>query len=83
MPLDAATQKVLKATKFPPEFDKRVDTQKVNLDVIKTWIAGKINEFLPEDDIVVDMVYNILETDQFVSTPPRRAVLELTRCNAA
>ncbi|OAG08797.1 PWI domain-containing protein [Paraphaeosphaeria sporulosa] len=65
MPLDAATQRVLKATKFPPEFEKRVDTKKVNLDVIKTWIAGKINEFLPEDDIVVDMVYNILETDQF------------------
>ncbi|KAL1603898.1 hypothetical protein SLS60_005490 [Paraconiothyrium brasiliense] len=65
MPLDAATQRVLKATKFPPEFDKRVDTKKVNLDVIKTWIASKINDILPEDDIVVDMVYNILETDQF------------------
>ncbi|KAL5427211.1 hypothetical protein PMIN04_001484 [Paraphaeosphaeria minitans] len=79
MTLDAATLRVLKATKFPPEFDKRVDTKKVNLDVIKTWIAGKINEFLPEDDIVVDMVYNILETDQFVSIHRDRDVLELTR----
>lgn len=78
MPLDAATLKVLKATKFPPEFDKRVDTKKVNLDVIKTWIAGKINEFLPEDDIVVDMVYNILETDQYVGIHTESCFLELT-----
>lgn len=69
MPLDAATQRVLKATKFPPEFDKRVDTKKVNLDVIKTWIAGKINEILPDDDIVLDMTYNMLEGEQFVCTP--------------
>lgn len=78
MPLDAATQRVLKATKFPPEFEKRVDTKKVNLDVIKTWIAGKINEYLPDDDIVVDMVYNILETDQFVSLHSSWVVCGLT-----
>lgn len=72
MPLDAATMRVLKATKFPPEFDKRVDTKKVNLDVIKTWIAGKINEILPDDDIVLDMIYNMLEGDQFVSTQSTR-----------
>lgn len=67
MPLDVATQRVLKATKFPPEFDKRVDTKKVNLDVIKTWIATKITEILPDDDIVLDMIYNMLESEQFVS----------------
>lgn len=69
MPLDAATQRVLKATKFPADFDKRVDTKKVNLDVIKTWIAGRINEILPDDDIVLDMIYNMLEEEQYVSTP--------------
>jgi serine/arginine repetitive matrix protein 1 len=28
-------QKLIKRTKFPPEFDKKVDMHKVNLDVIK------------------------------------------------
>ena len=29
-------QKLLRATKFPPEFDKKVDMQKVNIEVMKT-----------------------------------------------
>ena len=34
----SADQKLMKATKFPPEFDKKVDTTKVNLDVIKKCV---------------------------------------------
>ncbi|KAF2253447.1 PWI domain-containing protein [Trematosphaeria pertusa] len=59
-------QKRLKATKFPPEFNQKVDIQKVNIDLIKKWIAGKITAILGDDDeIVVETCYNLLEQDQF------------------
>lgn len=60
-------QKILKATKFPPEFDKRVDTSKVNIDLMKKWIAGKITAILGyDDDVVVETCYNLLEENRFV-----------------
>lgn len=31
--------KMLKATKFPPEFSQKVDMQKVNLEVMKKYVA--------------------------------------------
>lgn len=62
-------QKRLKATKFPPEFDKKVDIQKVNIDLMKKWIANKITTILgDEDDIVVETCYNLIEQSQFVSS---------------
>ncbi|RMZ66601.1 PWI domain-containing [Pyrenophora seminiperda CCB06] len=58
-------QKRLKATKFPPEFDKKVDIEKVNIDLIKKWIAGRITNILgDEDDIVVETCYNLVEQNQ-------------------
>lgn len=60
-------QKRLKATKFPPEFDKKVDIEKVNIDLMKKWIANKITTILgDEDDIVVETCYNLVEQNQFV-----------------
>ena len=60
-------QKRLKATKFPPEFDTKVDIQKVNIDLMKKWIAGKITDILgDEDDVVVETCYNMIEQDQYV-----------------
>jgi serine/arginine repetitive matrix protein 1 len=68
-------QKILKATKFPPEFDKRVDTSKVNIDLMKKWIAGKITTILGyEDDVVVETCYNLLEENRFVRFPALPAV---------
>ncbi|KAF2831000.1 hypothetical protein CC86DRAFT_377922 [Ophiobolus disseminans] len=59
-------QKRLKATKFPPEFDKKVDIKKVNIDLMKKWIANKITTILgDEDDIVVETCYNLVEQNQF------------------
>ena len=61
-------QKRLKATKFPPEFDKKVDIEKVNIDLMKKWIANRITTILgDEDDIVVETCYNLVEQNQFVS----------------
>ncbi|CBX95634.1 hypothetical protein IAQ61_004460 [Plenodomus lingam] len=59
-------QKRLKATKFPPEFDKKVDIEKVNIDLMKKWIANRITNILgDEDDIVVETCYNLVEQNQF------------------
>jgi serine/arginine repetitive matrix protein 1 len=30
--------KLLKQTKFPPEFNKKVDMTKVNIEVMKKWV---------------------------------------------
>jgi len=37
--LNSVDQKLLKATKFPPEFSKKVDMQKVNLEVLKKYVV--------------------------------------------
>lgn len=43
--------KLLKSTKFPPEFNQKVDMQKVNLQVMKKCVVDcsfHRPEFLPE-----------------------------------
>lgn len=75
-------QKRLKATKFPPEFDKRVDIKRVNIDIIKKWVAGKITTILgDEDDVIVETIYNLLEQDQFVRQHSNTSISPLlTEC---
>ncbi|KAL8642858.1 MAG: hypothetical protein Q9228_000505 [Teloschistes exilis] len=58
--------KLLKQTKFPPEFNQKVDMQRVNVEVLKKWIAGKISEVLGnEDDVVIELCFNLLEGSRF------------------
>ncbi|KAI4186894.1 MAG: hypothetical protein L6R41_003172 [Letrouitia leprolyta] len=58
--------KLLKQTKFPPEFNQKVDMKKVNVEVMKKWIAGKISEILgSEDDVVIELCFNLLEGSRF------------------
>ncbi|PBP24598.1 hypothetical protein BUE80_DR004413 [Diplocarpon rosae] len=58
--------KLLKATKFPPEFSQKVDMQKVNAEVMKKWIAGRISEILGnEDDVVIELCFNLIEGVRF------------------
>lgn len=74
-------QKRLKATKFPPEFDRKVDIEKVNIDLMKKWIAQKITDILgDEDDIVVETCYNLIEQNQFVRTDTRLATRQPLTC---
>ncbi|EON64323.1 hypothetical protein W97_03554 [Coniosporium apollinis CBS 100218] len=56
-------QKLLRSTKFPPEFNQKVDIRKINVEVMKKWIAGKISEILPGDDVVTEMCFNLLVAD--------------------
>ncbi|RMZ81495.1 hypothetical protein DV738_g2189, partial [Chaetothyriales sp. CBS 135597] len=59
-------QKLLRQTKFPPEFNQKVDIQKINVEVMKKWIAGKITEILKsEDDIVIELCFGLLERSRF------------------
>ncbi|TDZ31151.1 PWI domain-containing protein [Colletotrichum spinosum] len=58
--------KLLRTTKFPPEFNQKVDMQKVNLQVIKKWIASRISEILgSEDDVVIELCFNLIEGSKF------------------
>jgi serine/arginine repetitive matrix protein 1 len=34
--------KLLRQTKFPPEFNQKVDMKKVNIEVMKKWVPAKI-----------------------------------------
>ncbi|EER25901.1 PWI domain containing protein [Coccidioides posadasii C735 delta SOWgp] len=58
--------KLLKQTKFPPEFNTKVDMNKVNIEVMKKWIAGKISDILGnEDDVVIELCFNLIEGSRF------------------
>ncbi|KAI4140842.1 MAG: hypothetical protein L6R39_005632 [Caloplaca ligustica] len=58
--------KLLKQTKFPADFSQKVDMRKVNVEVMKKWIAGKISEILgSEDDVVIELCFNLLEGSRF------------------
>jgi hypothetical protein len=60
-------QKLLRKTKFPPEFDQKVNMEKVNVPVIKKWVADEIARILQnDDDIVTEMIYNVLEESPYV-----------------
>ncbi|OHW95528.1 pwi domain mRNA processing protein [Colletotrichum incanum] len=58
--------KLLKSTKFPLEFNQKVDMQKVNLQVMKKWIASKISDILgSEDDVVIELCFNLIEGSRY------------------
>ena len=60
-------KKKLRTTKFPPEFDRKVDMEKVNVPVIKKWVVDEIARILNnDDDIVTELISNVLEESQFV-----------------
>ncbi|KDQ31993.1 hypothetical protein PLEOSDRAFT_1025753, partial [Pleurotus ostreatus PC15] len=73
--------KLLKSMKFPPEFDKKVDMRKVNLEVIRPWVAKKVTELVGfEDEVVVEYAMGLLE-DQKQSPQfpdPKKMQINLT-----
>jgi len=61
-------KRLLRTTKFPPEFEEKVDMSKVNISVIKKWISDELARLLNnDDDIVTEMVFNKLESSKKVS----------------
>ncbi|KAF7986333.1 hypothetical protein HWV62_35316 [Athelia sp. TMB] len=71
--------KLLKSMKFPPEFDKKVDMRKVNLEVIRPWIAKKVVELVGfEDEVVVEYAMGLLEDKQEPNIDPKKMQINLT-----
>ncbi|SAM09798.1 hypothetical protein [Absidia glauca] len=69
-------KKLLKSMNFPREFDEKVQIKKINLDVIKPWIANRITQLLGfEDELVIDFAFGLLEEDNL---DPKRMQINLT-----
>ncbi|CDS00864.1 hypothetical protein [Sporisorium scitamineum] len=57
---------LLRKLKFPPHFDTKVDMTKVEISVIKPWIARRVTELLGfEDDVVLEYAAGMLEEQRF------------------
>ncbi|EAU89259.2 SR-rich pre-mRNA splicing activator [Coprinopsis cinerea okayama7 len=70
--------KLMKTMKFPAEFEKRVDMRKVNLTVIRPWVAKKIIELIGfEDEVVVEYAMGLLEDDSNPTPDPRKMQISL------
>ncbi|KAF2723243.1 PWI domain-containing protein [Polychaeton citri CBS 116435] len=55
-------QRSLRKTKFPPEFNRKVDMSKVNISVIKKWITDELEKLLQsDDDVVPELVFSMIE----------------------
>ncbi|KAJ3123741.1 Serine/arginine repetitive matrix protein 1 [Nowakowskiella sp. JEL0407] len=55
-------KKLLKNTKFAPILLKKVNVQKVNLQILRPWISQKITSLLGiEDEIVINYIFSLLE----------------------
>lgn len=60
-------KRLLRTTKFPPEFNTKVDMRKVNIHIIKKWVSDELARLLnAEDDVVTELVFNIIEQNNFV-----------------
>ena len=50
-------KKLLRTTKFPAEFDTKVNMKKVKLDVMMPWITQQVTQYLGfEDEVVIGYV---------------------------
>jgi len=55
-------KKLMKVMKFEEALSTKVDMTKVKLDVLKPWIADRVNDLLGmEDDVVTEFIFNQLE----------------------
>ncbi|KAG1751523.1 PWI domain-containing protein [Suillus paluster] len=71
--------KLLKSMKFPPEFDKKVDLKKVNLNVIRPWITKKVTELVGfEDEVIIEYVMGLLEDPNHTTPDPKKMQINLT-----
>ena len=64
--------RLLRTTKFPPEFNVKVDMTKINTTVIKKWVTDELARILQnEDDVVTELVSNIIEETRYVCSGAR------------
>ncbi|KAK0904363.1 hypothetical protein LTR91_012743 [Friedmanniomyces endolithicus] len=59
-------KRLLRTTKFPPEFNVKVDMTKVNFPVIKRWVQDEIERILgTEDEVVMNTISNLVEESRY------------------
>ncbi|TKA48195.1 hypothetical protein B0A54_01688 [Friedmanniomyces endolithicus] len=59
-------KRLLRTTKFPPEFNVKVDMTKVNFPVIKRWVQDEIERILgTEDEVVMNTIFNLVEESRY------------------
>ena len=69
-------KKLMKVMKFEEALSTKVDMTKVKLDVLKPWIADRVNDLLGmEDDVVTEFIFNQLEAKD---PDPRKMQINLT-----
>ncbi|XP_024161118.1 serine/arginine repetitive matrix protein 1 isoform X2 [Rosa chinensis] len=57
--------KLLKSQKFAPELEHLVDMRKVNMDVLRPWIANRVTELLGfEDEVLINFIYGLLDVKE-------------------
>ncbi|KAI5996179.1 PWI domain-containing protein [Pisolithus albus] len=70
--------KLLKTMKFPPEFEKKVDMKKVNMEIIRPWIAKKVTELVGfEDEVVIEYAMGLLEDPNHTTPDPKKMQINL------
>lgn len=62
--LEKQKKKEKKSIKYPKIFKQQVNINEVNFDIVKQWISNKINEQLPDDDIVIDYLCELLQAEE-------------------
>ena len=66
--------------KFPAEFSKKCDMNKVALEVFRPWVTKKVSGYVGmEDDILINMVMAELEAEQV----PDPRLIQINRKGAA
>lgn len=75
LPHLSKTKKLLKTMKFPKEYEQHVDIKKVNLEVMRGWVAKRVTALLGvEDEVVIAYVIEQLEL------PPAEARVQCAPC---
>ncbi|GAA99222.1 uncharacterized protein L969DRAFT_47755 [Mixia osmundae IAM 14324] len=72
-------KQLLKTMKFPAEFAQRVDMRKVEMSVMRPWIARRVTELLGmEDEVVIEYVNGLLEDKAAPLVDPKKMQISLT-----
>eukprot|EP01026_Neomeris_dumetosa_P008705 TRINITY_DN1281_c0_g3_i1.p1 TRINITY_DN1281_c0_g3~~TRINITY_DN1281_c0_g3_i1.p1 ORF type:complete len:494 (-),score=79.48 TRINITY_DN1281_c0_g3_i1:480-1961(-) len=72
------TKQLQQQLKFPKQLDTKIDFDKVNLEVIREWVAKRVTALLNglEDDVLIGFIFEMLE--QKSKLDPRELQIYLT-----
>ena len=66
-------KKLLAKMQFPPEYDEKVNIAPIRLELLRGWISKKVESILGvEDEVVVELILNSLESAQSAAKSGKR-----------